>query len=878
MFYLSAVLPLFSAIISLFLGSATFFLAGNDLKRHFLPFCIATFWWQFSWAVLFLYNKPPHADLICRIGYSGIIFLPLFCYATINHYLGISRRDMPALYVLCALFFVCLWSSDIFISGPHPYWFGYYPKAGPLHPLYILMVLYCASRNTISLAQFHGNETNPIKQTQLRFFVLASLVYSLSALDYLLNYPNLVKRLDLHLYPFGVFFITLAVCLFVLSHFITLNMTLENRVRQKTFQLQNSVKALQEAAKAKKEFITNVTHELRTPLTLIRGWTDFILDDDTIPQPMIAMLNQMQIQVLSLTSKINELLKVSRYDAGMAVLALRKINIDSFVFEIVSSFRGLTEGRKLELNYYNRSESKEIYMDPEKLKDILNNLIRNAYKFTEIGEISVTLTLAEETFIIEVKDTGVGMSPKVMGSIFQRFQQGDSSSTRKYEGTGLGLAIVKESVNLLKGSIEVESTEGQGTSFTLELPCNLEKLAPNCIIDRRKTDRRRQRLGFSHKDRRSRDRRIPDLARIDSSDIVKIELADGKLPHGNRVRKVEVPNPEGVIVVAEDNTGIQRLLQRALAQYTLYIASDGMTALETIKETMPDLVISDIMMPYMDGFTLLDKIRSHTPTQSLPVIIITSLSDHEDRIKCLNIGADEFLIKPFHHKELQVRVKNVISFHRLEREKTRRAQLETFLLVLASAIESKDTYTGGHVERVARYAKDLSVKRGLTQDQIQDIYMGTIVHDVGKIGIKDEILNKKGKLTPEEYEQIKAHPVIGKHLLSQLEIAPVAVNIAYYHQERWDGSGYPTGARGKCIPLEARIAAIADYWDAITTDRPYRSAMPLKKAISIIKEERGKGLDPELLDLFMDPEDKLYLRYLPRKSDSRVVLPLLNRP
>ncbi|MCP4576128.1 MAG: HD domain-containing protein, partial [Deltaproteobacteria bacterium] len=215
-----------------------------------------------------------------------------------------------------------------------------------------------------------------------------------------------------------------------------------------------------------------------------------------------------------------------------------------------------------------------------------------------------------------------------------------------------------------------------------------------------------------------------------------------------------------------------------------------------------------------------------------------------------------------HHLELQARVKNVISIHALEREKTMREQLEIFLMVLASAIESKDQYTGGHVERVANYARDLARKTDLSQGRINDIYMGATVHDVGKIGIKDEVLNKRGRLSNDEFDHIKTHPVIGKAILSKLKIAPVAVNIAYCHHERWDGTGYPNGTGGKAIPLESRIAAIADCWDAITSDRPYRKAMPLAKAVRIMEAERGKSFDPDLLDIFMNPAERIFLNYI----------------
>ncbi len=182
-------------------------------------------------------------------------------------------------------------------------------------------------------------------------------------------------------------------------------------------------------------------------------------------------------------------------------------------------------------------------------------------------------------------------------------------------------------------------------------------------------------------------------------------------------------------------------------------------------------------------------------------------------------------------------------------------------MVLASVIESKDKYTGGHVERVASYARNLARKANLSEHQIHNIFLGTIVHDVGKIGIKDEVLNKPGKLTDEEFEHIKEHPLIGKNLLSKLKIEPIAVNIVFCHQEKWDGSGYPSSLKGEDIPIEARIAAIADVWDAITSDRPYRKAMPMEKAIDIMHQERGKSFDPELFDLFMDESDKLYLNY-----------------
>jgi HD-GYP domain-containing protein (c-di-GMP phosphodiesterase class II) len=190
------------------------------------------------------------------------------------------------------------------------------------------------------------------------------------------------------------------------------------------------------------------------------------------------------------------------------------------------------------------------------------------------------------------------------------------------------------------------------------------------------------------------------------------------------------------------------------------------------------------------------------------------------------------------------------------------AQLEKFLLVLSSAIESKDRYTGGHVERVAKYARDLAYKHGFRGNKLRALYLGAMVHDVGKIGVRDTVLNKAGSLSPQELAHMQSHPTQGKILLSKIEDIEIATIIAHCHQERFDGKGYPQGLKGEDIPIEARIVTIVDYWDAIITDRPYRKAFNLKKAIDIMRQEKGKAFDPLLYDLFMDEKDKLYLKYV----------------
>jgi len=189
-------------------------------------------------------------------------------------------------------------------------------------------------------------------------------------------------------------------------------------------------------------------------------------------------------------------------------------------------------------------------------------------------------------------------------------------------------------------------------------------------------------------------------------------------------------------------------------------------------------------------------------------------------------------------------------------------RLESFLRTLASAIESKDNYTGGHVLRVAHYAASLAINLGLSPKTVRVVYLGAIVHDVGKIAVSDIILNKPDKLTAAEYDQMKRHTIEGHRILSCIDDVEMVATVALCHQEKWDGTGYPSGLREEAIPVEARIVTVADVWDALTTDRPYRAAYSLQEALGTMESERGHTFDPFILDHFLDVNEGLYLKYL----------------
>ena len=257
MHYLSAILPLFSAVLYLCLGISVYFLSKSALRKVLLRFTIIVFHWQFSWVVLFIWNNAEYADLICRIGYSGIIFLPISCYETVVRYMEIPDRHIRWLYYIGFGFLISLWTTDYFVKGAKSQWFGFYPEAGFLHVAYLVLIIICIIIVSTFVPQISKKSTDPIKKKQIKFFYIATIIFSFSGIDYLLNYPWLVEKLNLQLYPVGVFFISFSVLVFVLSHFITLNLTLEKRVAIKTAQLEDSVIALEEAARLKKDFIAS---------------------------------------------------------------------------------------------------------------------------------------------------------------------------------------------------------------------------------------------------------------------------------------------------------------------------------------------------------------------------------------------------------------------------------------------------------------------------------------------------------------------------------------------------------------------------------------------------------------------------------------------
>jgi putative two-component system response regulator len=305
------------------------------------------------------------------------------------------------------------------------------------------------------------------------------------------------------------------------------------------------------------------------------------------------------------------------------------------------------------------------------------------------------------------------------------------------------------------------------------------------------------------------------------------------------------------VLILEDLDHIKKLLCSYLEQdnYTVFSASDGREGLKIFNEVKPNLVITDVVMPYMDGFSVCRAIKSDEQTRLTPVVLLTSLDDNESYIKGMESGADDFLVKPVNKFLFLARVKALLKVKRLN---DRLDNSWSLLFSLAKAVEAKDKYTENHTNRVGDISKQFGMTMGLSPEMCDSLYKAGVLHDIGKIGIPDSILNKADKLTDEERKKIEEHTIIGRDICKPLNSMKDILEVVYCHHEKWDGTGYPSGLKGNDIPLMAQIVSIVDVFDAITSDRPYRPAFSKEEVKDILLEESGKSFNPELIDFFIN--------------------------
>lgn len=304
------------------------------------------------------------------------------------------------------------------------------------------------------------------------------------------------------------------------------------------------------------------------------------------------------------------------------------------------------------------------------------------------------------------------------------------------------------------------------------------------------------------------------------------------------------------VLVVDDESQCTRLLVKLLTpEFHVDVATDGESALTAMNLTPPDIVLLDVGLPGMNGIAVCRAIKRAVTTRLTPVVLVTGQGGRAHRLAGIDAGADDFLEKPFDLDQLKARVR---SLTRLKRFTDELDSAESVIMSLALTVEARDPYTEGHCERLASHAVALGAALGLSDDDLGALRRGGFLHDVGKIGISDALLLKNGRLTFEEYERVKQHPVIGERLLGDLRsLAPVRP-IVRHHHERLDGSGYPDGLRGAEIPLLAHVVSIVDAFDAMTTPRPYRRPMSDQEAYLELRADVGRGLmSRDLVEMFV---------------------------
>ena len=419
----------------------------------------------------------------------------------------------------------------------------------------------------------------------------------------------------------------------------------KNKIEITLNELKIAQAQLQELDKLKSRFFANISHEFRTPLTLILGQIDSIMSGS------IKIKEKGKLQIADRNAKrllalINQLLDLSKLESGSMKLKAEQHNIVSFFKSLFYSFESLAESQKIILKFESEYKNIPVVFDPDKMEKIFYNLISNAFNFVASeGEIEVCLNVIDSIVEIRIKDSGIGIPSDRLPHIFDRFYQVDGSATRKHEGTGIGLAVTKELIELHKGNISVNSKEGEGSEFIIQLPLGDFTIEKDEFI-KLQTETSLQVNGFNTTET---EEKIP-LLNYSGSD-----------------------NHE-IILIVEDNFDLRNYIRELLeTDYKVIEASDGAEGVSKAKDEIPDLIITDVMMPEMDGFQFSNKIRNNEKTCHIPLIMLTAKAGFEDKMEGLESGVDAYITKPFNAKELKVQIDNLLKQRKLLRERYSKA-------------------------------------------------------------------------------------------------------------------------------------------------------------------------------------------------------------
>lgn len=630
------------------------------------------------------------------------------------------------------------------------------------------------------------------------------------------------------------------------------------KVERLSEELQDNNEKLVQLDKLKDEFLANTSHELRTPLNGIIGLASSLIDGiaGELSEQVTSNLYFIEASGKRLANLVNDILDFSKIKNNQLHLHFAVVDLYTVADLVLTISKPLTKDKEITMVNEIPVDIPYLYADANRLQQIMFNLIGNAIKFTDEGRITVSARQLpdneaqnepepnREYIQISICDTGIGIPEEKFETIFKSFEQIDGSTSRKHGGTGLGLTITKKLIELHRGSINVKSQLGKGSTFIFTIP-------------------------ISHiKDKEA-------IKQVES----KITVVDNIINITKQVAEQRGIAVSGkakyTILIADDDPINLQVLENhlTLANYSIIKVANGEQAYHTVRDRGDklDLVVLDVMMPKLTGIEACQKIRELYSINKLPVIIVTAKTQITDLVRGLDVGANDYITKPYIKEELLSRIKNLLELKNKTTEliKTRIVGIHA----LAELIELKDSYTGGHLKRVAEYSrlianelkkmKHSKWKEYINSKYIEDLGESSILHDIGKVGIPDKILFKPGKLSDSEFDLMKSHTTIGGETLEKaikeldVDYLKLGKEIALYHHERYDGTGYPEGLKGEEIPLSARIVALADVYDALTTSRPYRKALSHDKAYKIITVIMGASVfDPDILNIFIKNASK----------------------
>ncbi|QHT66394.1 response regulator [Rhodocytophaga rosea] len=480
----------------------------------------------------------------------------------------------------------------------------------------------------------------------------------------------------------------------------TLEITNKNsQLEQQSEELRMNAEQLKALDKVKTNFFVNISHEFRTPLSLILSPLEKFIEEKQDKKLRLIEAERMHRNARRLQQLINQLLDLAKLESGGMKLLPLPSDFIYFLRVLISSFESLAENRNIRFELHIPSPSYEASFDKEKVETILYNLLSNAFKFTpDGGRIDFKVTLPEEnspqTVTIAISDTGPGIPPEEIDKIFNRFYQVDSSSSRAYEGSGIGLSLVKELVQLMHGTIEVQSQLQAGTTFTLELPLPKSESAKSISVSP-----------------------LPQEIYVPNQENDS-EIANKE--YQAFFENKSIPS-EALVLLVEDNADLRAYIQESLNdEYQIVLAENGKVGWEKAIELIPDVIISDMMMPVMDGFTLCTQIRQDERTSHIPFILLTARTTIENKLQGLELGADEYLTKPFNIKEVKVRIKNL-----LESRKNLRKTYSRELIIqpkdisvtsvderfLEHALQLMEKYIGDEDFSVEKFAEEMNMSR-----------------------------------------------------------------------------------------------------------------------------------------------------------------------